>query len=184
MRKDEAKYGANKEAAAEAERLFERLAADFGDINRRGYALTDLVQPDLHELRHLTIGRPAPEIVGEDLGGRQMRLSDYRGKVVVLTFWSAYQSGGGRPEMNTLRRLLDDFPAVAALGIYCGEDLELAREIEQTLGWPSFRDGRSGPIATAWNNRGWPSVWILDSRGIIRHRGGYDRPVIEALLCE
>jgi RNA polymerase sigma factor (sigma-70 family) len=132
MRKDEAKYGAKKEAAAEAEQLFERLTADFGDIKRSGHALDRLAQPELYELRHLTIGRPAPEIVGVDLDGRKMRLSAYRGKVVVLTFWSAYQSDGGRPEMNTIRKLLEDFPAVAALGVYCGEDLELAREIEQT----------------------------------------------------
>ena len=33
------------------------------------------------------IGQPAPEIVGEDLDGASFRLSDYRGKVVVLDFW-------------------------------------------------------------------------------------------------
>jgi cytochrome oxidase Cu insertion factor (SCO1/SenC/PrrC family) len=33
------------------------------------------------------LGRPAPEIVGEDVDGIPFRLSDYRGKVVVLDFW-------------------------------------------------------------------------------------------------
>ena len=33
------------------------------------------------------LGLPAPEIVGEDLDGVPFRLSDYRGKVVVLDFW-------------------------------------------------------------------------------------------------
>ena len=33
------------------------------------------------------IGRPAPEIEGEDLDGNPFKLSDYRGKVVVLDFW-------------------------------------------------------------------------------------------------
>ena len=32
-------------------------------------------------------GRPAPEIEGVDAQGRTFRLSDYRGKVVVLDFW-------------------------------------------------------------------------------------------------
>jgi hypothetical protein len=36
----------------------------------------------------LTIGKTAPEIVGKDLQGRDLRLSDYRGKVVVLLFSS------------------------------------------------------------------------------------------------
>lgn len=34
-----------------------------------------------------TIGKEAPNIQGEDLDGRPMQLSDYRGKVVVLDFW-------------------------------------------------------------------------------------------------
>ena len=33
------------------------------------------------------IGNVAPDIVGEDIDGKRMKLSDYRGKVVVLDFW-------------------------------------------------------------------------------------------------
>jgi len=33
------------------------------------------------------IGEPAPEIEGEDIDGRPMKLSDYRGRVVMLDFW-------------------------------------------------------------------------------------------------
>jgi len=34
-----------------------------------------------------TVGRPAPEIIGKDLDGKPMKLSDFRGKVVMLDFW-------------------------------------------------------------------------------------------------
>ncbi len=34
-----------------------------------------------------TVGKPAPEIEGEDIEGNSFKLSDYRGKVVVLDFW-------------------------------------------------------------------------------------------------
>jgi hypothetical protein len=34
-----------------------------------------------------TVGQIAPEIEGEDLEGVRFRLTDYRGKVVVLDFW-------------------------------------------------------------------------------------------------
>lgn len=36
------------------------------------------------------IGKPAPEIVGIDADGKQFRLSDYRGKVVLLDFWASW----------------------------------------------------------------------------------------------
>jgi len=35
----------------------------------------------------LAVGKPAPEIVGTDVDGREMRLSDFRGKVTVIDFW-------------------------------------------------------------------------------------------------
>ena len=35
------------------------------------------------------VGRPAPEIEGVDADGRTFRLSDYRGRVVLLHFWRA-----------------------------------------------------------------------------------------------
>jgi cytochrome oxidase Cu insertion factor (SCO1/SenC/PrrC family) len=35
----------------------------------------------------LSIGKVAPEIEAEDIDGVKFKLSDYRGKVVVLDFW-------------------------------------------------------------------------------------------------
>ncbi|HTU19360.1 MAG TPA: hypothetical protein VMG10_14965 [Gemmataceae bacterium] len=37
--------------------------------------------------RHPIVGKPAPEIEGEDIDGKLFKLSDYRGKVVLLDFW-------------------------------------------------------------------------------------------------
>ena len=38
----------------------------------------------------LNSGKPAPEIHGVDADSRSFRLSDYRGKVVLLDFWASY----------------------------------------------------------------------------------------------
>jgi cytochrome oxidase Cu insertion factor (SCO1/SenC/PrrC family) len=40
-----------------------------------------------HDPALLQVGRVAPEIEGEDIDGVQFKLSDYRGKVVLLDFW-------------------------------------------------------------------------------------------------
>ena len=44
--------------------------------------------PELFGLRHLCVGSEAPDIEGEDQDGQRFHLSDYRGKVVLLDFWS------------------------------------------------------------------------------------------------
>jgi len=41
----------------------------------------------LFELQNLQIGMVAPDITGKDLDGVEFKLSDYRGKVIMLDFW-------------------------------------------------------------------------------------------------
>ena len=72
---------------AEAEALFEHVAEVGGEVERRGGTLADACARQLFELRNLQVGMVAPDIEGEDLDGVAFKLSDYRGKVVVLDFW-------------------------------------------------------------------------------------------------
>ena len=45
-------------------------------------------QKKLYEAEEkLAIGKVAREIIGKDVHGKEMKLSDYRGKIVVLDFW-------------------------------------------------------------------------------------------------
>lgn len=77
----------------ESEALLERITRDKDfaetliDYGARGRRLGELADAELFEMRHLQLGKVAPEITGEDLDGRPMKLSDYRGKVVLLDFW-------------------------------------------------------------------------------------------------
>ena len=73
---------------AKAEDLFERVAKEYGDVEAyRGTTFAERAKGELFEMRNLAIGKVAPEIEGEDLDGEKFKLSDYRGKVVVIDFW-------------------------------------------------------------------------------------------------
>jgi hypothetical protein len=73
----------------ESEELFERAADKYADVKLGllGRKVGDLAKTELFELRHLSVGKEAPEIEGEDIDGKKFKLSDYRGKVVMLDFW-------------------------------------------------------------------------------------------------
>jgi hypothetical protein len=73
--------------AAEAEALFERVAKEFADVKSYQGTLADAAKGELFEIRFLAIGKVAPDIEGEDIDGKSLKLSDYRGKVVLLDFW-------------------------------------------------------------------------------------------------
>lgn len=79
--------GGNAAKAKEAEALFERVAAKCGDVKYGNRTLADKAKGDLFEMHNLVAGKAAPEIVGEDENGKAIKLSDFRGKVVLLDFW-------------------------------------------------------------------------------------------------
>lgn len=81
------KYLKNQGKEQAAEPFFERVTKEFADVKSRRGTLGQTAETDLFELRYLSIGKVAPEIEGEDIDGKKFRLSDYRGKVVVLDFW-------------------------------------------------------------------------------------------------
>ena len=90
-------YGAERIAAlqggdaaaigAQAEKGLERCVEEFGDVGMRRGTLGETAQRDLFEIRNLAIGKTAPDIEGADQDEVAFKLSEYRGKVVVLDFW-------------------------------------------------------------------------------------------------
>jgi hypothetical protein len=78
-------------ASREAEAYFEQAAAKYGDeMSADGGTVAWRAKAELFEMRHLAVGREAPDIEGADQDGKRFKLSDYRGKVVLLDFWSEY----------------------------------------------------------------------------------------------
>ncbi len=79
------------DAADHAERITEllnRVSEDFADVEiGRGQTLGEIAAGELFVINHLSVGKEAPDIEGEDIDGEEFKLSDYRGKVVMIDFW-------------------------------------------------------------------------------------------------
>jgi hypothetical protein len=73
----------------EIESLFEQAVEKYGDVKLPGGdTVAERARADLFEIRSLSVGREAPDIEGQDQDGLRLKLSDFRGKVVLLDFWS------------------------------------------------------------------------------------------------
>ena len=61
----------------------------------------------------------------------------------------------------------------AIVGVNSDRDrAELKKVLErERITWRSFWDGSDGPIARRWNVQSWPTVYVLDHRGVIRGKG-------------
>ncbi len=127
------------------------------------------------EIDHLQVGMTAPDFAGRDADGRTLRLSDFRGKVVVVYFWSTACGPcmASMPRKNQLVADRKDKP-FALIGIDSNEKVEDLKTAltDNRITWPNIFDGRSntGPIFQQWNVIGWPTIYVLDRDGVIRYR--------------
>jgi hypothetical protein len=80
----------------------------------------------------------------------------------------------------------------ALIGVNSDKDREALRETlkEKNITWRSFwngEEGTSGPISSRWNVHAWPTIYVLDTNGVIRYRNvrgdDMDR-ALETLLAE
>ena len=78
-------------ASREVEALFERCSTEYGEVaHPYGGTIGERARSELFEIRHLAAGKLAPEIEGVDQDGHRFKLSDYRGRVVLLDFWQEH----------------------------------------------------------------------------------------------
>jgi hypothetical protein len=71
----------------EIESLLNRIIEKYDDVKYGRKTLGSFAKGELFEMKNLAIGKVAPEIEGEDIDGKKFKLSDYRGKVILIDFW-------------------------------------------------------------------------------------------------
>jgi hypothetical protein len=73
----------------EVEAVFEQAAEKYGEVKLPGGdTVAERARAELFEIRNLSVGKAAPDIEGVDQNDKRFKLSEYRGKVVLLDFWS------------------------------------------------------------------------------------------------
>lgn len=178
----------------ETETLLERAAKEYGDIIynttkiglSHGRTIGEIAERNLFELRHLSVGQRAPEIDAEGVDGKRFKLSEYRGKVVVLNFWATWCGPCMsliEHEKSLVKRLKGK--PFALLGVDGDSDREQTKRVmeQERITWPSWWDktNGNGPIATRWNVRGWPTIYVIDAQGVIRYKQVINEQLDEAV---
>ena len=155
---------------AQAAELFHEVIASYSSVTVQGFKPADQCAAVLFEMENLAIGKEAPDIVGTDADGTAMKLSEYRGKAVLLIFW-----GGWCHSCHSFLPVLRDLQTKLGTERFAvvGVNSDIPNELKATLAkealpWKNFADGSSsGPISSVWNIRSWPTLYLIDAQGII-----------------
>jgi peroxiredoxin len=117
-------------------------------------------------------GGAAPALELEDLKGGKHRLSDYRGKVVLINFWATWcvPCREEMPSIERLRASLENRP-FAVLAVNLAEpESRIAKFLDaMPLGFPVLLD-RDAKAARAWQAKMLPATYIVGPDGVIRYR--------------
>jgi hypothetical protein len=61
----------------------------------------------------------------------------------------------------------------ALLGVNSDQNREELKKVleQQNITWRSFwAGGTNGPIPTQWKIKGWPTIYLIDHKGVVRQR--------------
>jgi peroxiredoxin len=138
--------------------------------------LGDEASAALGPLDDRTVARdqPAPDFAVESLDGEVLRLSDYRGRIVVLNFWASWcePCRHEMPEFEAAYRdrlAADDFIVLAVNALALDSRVD-ATEFIDAIGvtFPTAYDTPEGAVATRYGIRGLPATFFIDREGVIR----------------
>lgn len=155
----------------EVTELANEIKTRFGDQTFQGGKIGDLLEPVI-DAQTFAIGSIAPDIVGKDIEGKEFRLSEYRGKVVVIDFWADWcpHCRNMYAHEREMVEQLKDKP-FALLGVNGDEPDRAKRTIKGgAVTWRSWLDGPTGPIVEQYKIRSWPTIYVLDKDGRIQFK--------------
>jgi peroxiredoxin len=129
------------------------------------------------------VGQPAPDFALKGVDGRNLRLSEYRGDVVVLTFWTG-RCGPCRATLSGLNALAagapGDVPTV--LGVFIERDEARAASVASSLelAYPTLLDAQQS-VARLYDVDRVPLTLLVDREGVVRGTWTAKEPAVAEL---
>ena len=124
----------------------------------------------------MNINESAPDFELPDLGGRLHRLSDTRGKIVVVNFWSCECPHSERTDQALMAASMRWAEEVTILPIASNrnESLQSINEISRARRQPILLIDAEHFVADLYNAQTTPHIFIMDRNGVLRYRGAVD----------
>lgn len=186
-----AKEAAARYAAA-ADKL-KKLAAEFADVKvstRLGNSVSEAARKKLYFIDNMTVGKKAPDFECELIDGKKVKLSDFRGNVVVLDVWATWCTPCKAmiPHERKLVERMKDKPFKLVSLSVDDEKETLAKFLDkEKMPWIHMWNGATGGFVEQYQIQFYPTIFVLDAKGTIRFKHVREEKLdqaVESLLKE
>jgi thiol-disulfide isomerase/thioredoxin len=119
-------------------------------------------------------GARLPDVAFATITGGSERLSQYRGKVLVLDFWTTWcgPCRAHQPDLIKLKEELAGQP-FEIIGVSGDKSPKIVADyMRKTLAlpWVQWHIGTDSPVFKDWGLHGYPTYFVLDAEGTIHER--------------
>ncbi len=124
----------------------------------------------------LEINQPAPDFELPDLHGKIHRLGDYRGRIVIVNFWSCECPHSRRTDKAIMSMFVQWRNDVVMLFIASNRN-EKVQDVKKAAGARRLRTvllDADCTVADLFEAQTTPHVFMIDREGILRYRGAID----------
>jgi peroxiredoxin len=138
------------------------------------------------------LGAEAPDFVLKSLSGKNLRLSEYRGDVVMLSFWATW-CGDCRAQLEELGTMRDRYQdaGIELLAVSLDQNARQASETAADVSFPVLHDA-GGEVGRLYDVTKMPVMVLIDRGGVVRdvfegfRRGNEEQYLerVQALLRE
>lgn len=130
----------------------------------------------LNIISKMEINQPVPDFELPDLNGALHRLSNYRGRIVIVNFWSCECPHSERTDKAILSMFVQWQDDVTMLTIASNrsETVEALKEAAESRRLPNVLHDADCSVANLFDAQTTPHVFVIDRDGILRYRGAVD----------
>jgi thiol-disulfide isomerase/thioredoxin len=132
----------------------------------------------------LSVGKRVPEIVAKDVSGKDVKLSNLRGKIVVLDVWATWcpHCRAMIPQEREMVERLKNKPfALVSISMDAKKETLVNFLDKHEMPWAQWWVGASSNLAEDWNIEYFPTVYVIDAAGVIRNEGVTGKDLEEAV---
>ncbi|MCU0796705.1 MAG: peroxiredoxin family protein [Akkermansiaceae bacterium] len=144
--------------------MLRKAIIDAADVKLDQTTVAALAEEELYIITNLSKGTVAPDLEGQDSGGRPMKLSETDGKVRVLVFWNSTGEGpdGLLDWVSALRR---DERFVGKPFEVVGVNTDLREDLRKLQAdgradWPNFSDAKA-ELSRVYRVASYPTAYVL-----------------------
>lgn len=155
--------------------LIKNAIIESAEVKIGNTSVGDIAMEEVYRIKNLSKGRPAPGFSGKDSSGREVKLSNYKNRVVMLVFWSSWDV-----PLETTQNMLELLKNIEKN--YIGKPFGLIgvnrdwitnlRDIEKSglVAGTTISDPNES-IYRQYRVKAPPMCFVIDQKGVIQYQG-------------